>query len=150
MTPEVWGPHLWTSIHFIALGYPKVPTEEQRQLYKHFFTNLHHFIPCMKCAINYKRHLEEFPIDGFLDTKMKLFEWTVHVHNIVNRELGKTELTVPVAMVKYMSGDSIHLNSSREESSQSQCYTITNLSIIAILLILIILSIIFIVKRRIK
>jgi hypothetical protein len=34
-------------------------------------------IPCYKCSINYKR-LDELPIDTFLTTKMKLFEWTVY------------------------------------------------------------------------
>lgn len=89
MLPQLWGPHLWKSIHYIALGYPTTPREEDKMNYNLFYSNLWKYIPCMKCALNYKRHLDELPIDSFLTSNIKLFEWTVNLHNIVNRELGK-------------------------------------------------------------
>ena len=101
MLPQLWGPHLWKSIHYIALGYPKSPKEEDMINYKFFYTNLWKFIPCMKCALNYKRHLEELPIDSFLISNSKLFEWTVELHNIVNKELGKPTMNKEVALKLY-------------------------------------------------
>ena len=101
MKPELWGPYLWRSIHMIALGYPDNPTEEDANNYHDFFTNLWKIIPCLKCALNYKRHLEELPIDHNLVSKKALFEWTVSLHNIVNQELGKPTMTKEHAFQLY-------------------------------------------------
>jgi hypothetical protein len=110
MQPELWGPNLWRSIHFIALGYPDQPTPNDVQNYYELFTNLWKVIPCYKCSINYKRHLDELPIDTFLTTKMKLFEWTVILHNIVNKELGKNQIAFEDAIELYKTKNQIYLN----------------------------------------
>lgn len=94
ITPGVWGPVLWRAIHFVALGYPENPTAEHVQSYGNFFVEaLPDVIPCKMCSDNYKRHLNELPISPFLHEggKHKLFEWTVEMHNIVNKELGKSK-----------------------------------------------------------
>eukprot|EP00798_Chlamydomonas_sp_ICE-L_P029913 gene29913-biopygen11666 len=58
--PSVWGPPLWKSIHYVALGYPADPTPEERRVYKTFFDQiLEHLIPCQVCSENYHRHLVE-------------------------------------------------------------------------------------------
>eukprot|EP00798_Chlamydomonas_sp_ICE-L_P027785 gene27785-biopygen9468 len=58
--PSVWGPPLWKSIHYVALGYPANPTPEERRVYKTFFDQiLEHLIPCHVCSENYHRHLVE-------------------------------------------------------------------------------------------
>lgn len=101
MKPELWGQYLWKSIHFIALGYPDNPSEQELQAYKYFYSNLWQVIPCLKCANNYKRHLEELPIDDFLTSKKDLFEWTVNLHNIVNKELGKPIMSKEIAFALY-------------------------------------------------
>ena len=101
MLPELWGPHLWKSVHYIALGYPDNPTENDMINYKIFYVNFWKIIPCMKCSMNYKRHSEELPIDDFLSSKNRLFEWTVHLHNIVNKELGKPLVQVESAYKIY-------------------------------------------------
>jgi|UniRef100_A0A6C0BHL8 hypothetical protein len=98
MQPSVWGPCLWRSIHVIALGYPYSPTDEDKKNYKEFYENFWKVIPCQKCSVNYKRHLEELEhIDGFLSSPDDLFSWTVALHNIVNNELGKRLYTVEEA-----------------------------------------------------
>jgi hypothetical protein len=105
-TPAVWGPHLWKSIHYIALGYPaEKPTDEDRANYKAFYTEFYKVIPCIKCAENYKRHLSEVPaIDGYLGSSDRLFEWTWMLHNTVNRELGKKTVSLEEAKRIYMRG----------------------------------------------
>ena len=105
MLPTIWGKHLWFSIHFVALDYPDTPGPEHVQAYKDFYTNLWKVIPCFKCAVNYKRHLQELPIDGHLHSQEALFAWTVSLHNIVNRELGKPEMTLEEAKRKYTDPD---------------------------------------------
>lgn len=101
MEPKVWGKYLWTSIHIIALGYPDNPTPDDKQNYKHFYVNLWKVIPCFKCGQNYQRHLDELPIDNSLTNNMSLFKWTVDLHNIVNKELGKRQWTQEEALEKF-------------------------------------------------
>ena len=88
--PEVWGPHLWKSMHFIALAYPNEPTDEQKTQYRNFYVNIHHLLPCSVCANNFKRHIIELPLtDDILKDKESLVKWTVDFHNLVNKETGK-------------------------------------------------------------
>lgn len=101
MEPKVWGKYIWTSIHMIALGYPDKPTQDDRINYQQFYMNLWQVLPCYKCSLNYLRHLEELPIDEHLNDNMSLFKWTVDLHNIVNRELGKREWTFEEALEKF-------------------------------------------------
>jgi FAD-linked sulfhydryl oxidase len=88
VAPELWGPSTWRAIHFAALGYPSEPTEDDVTVYGAFFETLQRVLPCESCAVNYSKHLSELPIEPFLRSG-RLFEWTVRLHNIVNRELGK-------------------------------------------------------------
>jgi hypothetical protein len=101
MSPELWGRYLWFSLHFIAQDYPEDPSDEDKAAYKSFFENLWKVIPCYKCSVNYKRHLEELPIDDYLSTKDALFIWTVSLHNIVNKELGKPLMALSEAKKMY-------------------------------------------------
>lgn len=93
--PKLWGPCLWKSIHLIALGYPKEPTIDNVQAYKQFYQDFYKVIPCDKCSVNYRKHLEELPIDRRLTSRDDLFRWTVELHNIVNKSLGKDHTWTP-------------------------------------------------------
>jgi hypothetical protein len=88
---------MWNSIHYIALGYPNNPTLNDQNNYKTFFLSLGPVLPCHKCSINYQKHLIELPIDMYLINNEKLFEWTVKLHNIVNKENNKPEWTLKQA-----------------------------------------------------
>jgi hypothetical protein len=101
MDPSLWGRCLWRTIHIIALGYPKNPTYEDVIAYKNFYENFWKVLPCQSCSINYKRHLKELPLEDFLVSKLKLFEWTVILHNLVNKELNKKEITLDSAIDLY-------------------------------------------------
>lgn len=106
MQPSLWGPHLWKSIHYIAMGYPNEADNMVRASYKEFYLNLWKVVPCLKCSVNYRRHLEELPpIDGFLGSRDDLFKWTVALHNIVNVELGKPQMDVETAKSIYTNGE---------------------------------------------
>lgn len=101
MLPDIWGKHMWFSIHFVAQDYPLEPSQEDVTSYKVFFENLWKVLPCYKCGVNYKRHLKELPIDPYLESRESLFAWTVELHNIVNSELGKPLMTLDEAKAKY-------------------------------------------------
>lgn len=101
MEPKVWGKYLWTSIHLVALGYPDNPTDEEKSNYREFYRNIWRVLPCYKCAQNYQRHWDELPIDPYMKDNMTLFEWTVKLHNIVNKQLGKREWSFEEAKDKF-------------------------------------------------
>ena len=102
MQRELWGPSLWSTIHYIALAYPAYPSAQDRAYYKNFYTALANVIPCQKCSYNYKRHLQELPLDEHLQSTDQLFEWTVKLHNIVNRENNKRTWTTQQAREFYL------------------------------------------------
>jgi hypothetical protein len=88
--PDVWGPHGWKFIHFITMGYPETPTEEDKKTYKKFFEMLGSVIPCKICGDHYKSHIKKHPIDDeILKDKDSLMAWGVEIHNIVNKNNGK-------------------------------------------------------------
>ena len=98
ISPNVWGPILWTTIHIVALGYPKEPTFSEKRAAKEFYESLTHLIPCPICKLHYQQHLKENPLTPSLDSRHDLFQWTVKIHNLVNKELGKPEYTEQDAM----------------------------------------------------
>jgi hypothetical protein len=84
--PNIWGPHLWKTIHFVALGYPMNPIEEDKKNYKIFYESFKYTIPCIKCRNHYSQHLEKIPIDDqVLRDKYTLLNWTIDLHNTVNK-----------------------------------------------------------------
>ena len=134
---DVWGPKLWTSIHYIALGYSSNPTEDERKNYRTFFMDLGNVIPCHKCSVNYKKHLKEIPINDYLSNNDRLFEWTVLIHNIVNKENGKKEYSVKEAKDYYLNDIKI------EPSTKIDIVTAgvyTAISLVAIVLIAMVIA----------
>lgn len=93
INPEVWGPHGWKFLHYVTLGYPTKPTNEDKNNYAIFFKSLSSVLPCEKCSVNYKKNIIEYPIEEALDTKEKLIDWLINIHNMVNRELKKDILS---------------------------------------------------------
>ena len=102
--PNIWGPHGWKFMHYVSLGYPVNPTESEKQNYKIFYTSLQHILPCDKCAQNYSHNLQKYPIDNHLESRDTLIKWAIDIHNQVNNELNKTELTYENALSLYTNG----------------------------------------------
>jgi len=94
LPPSVWGPIFWNTIHIVALGYSMNPTEEDKTAAKQFYESLVYLIPCPICRVHYKSHLEEMPVDAVLGSRSDLIEWTWKIHNKVNAELGKPQITI--------------------------------------------------------
>ena len=99
------GPKLWKSIHNVALlEYPENPSEDDKTYYMNYYKNFWKIIPCLKCSVNYRKNWEELPITSYLESRTQLFEWTVLLHNIVNKELGKKEISLSEALSIYKPG----------------------------------------------
>ena len=100
--PNVWGPHGWKFMHYVSLGYPQEPTENDKRNYKEFYSNLKNVLPCKTCAMNYERNLTELPIDNALQSRDSLVKWVIDIHNKVNKETNKRELGYDEAIQLYL------------------------------------------------
>jgi hypothetical protein len=91
--PDRFGPSLWQGLHYITLGYPDNPTEEQKQKYKTFFLLLKDTLPCSICASHYAENLNKMPItDDVLKNRENFIKWLIDFHNVVNEMKGKPKM----------------------------------------------------------
>lgn len=93
LSPNLWGPFFWHTMHISALGYPETPSYLDKKAAKDFFESLQFLLPCNICREHYSRHLREYPLTPYLDNRADLFKWTVLMHNIVNKSLNKISWT---------------------------------------------------------
>ena len=100
--PSVWGPYGWKFMHFVSLGYPEKPSQEDKRQYKEFYESLQHILPCGACAQNYKLNIQRTPIDNSLDSRDTLIKWVIDIHNRVNQETGKKTLIHEEALNLYL------------------------------------------------
>lgn len=91
MHPIVWGPHAWKFINAIALVYPENPSIRIKESMKNFILSLVDILPCAKCAKHYKTNIEEYNIDEVVCSREKLMQWSVDIHNKVNKSQNKIE-----------------------------------------------------------
>ncbi len=88
--PQTWGPYIWAAIHYVTLGYPTIPTEEQKQQYKQFFESFQYVLPCSICRDHLKQNLKMVPLtDEILNDREKVINWGIDLHNEVNKMNGK-------------------------------------------------------------
>lgn len=98
MSPEIWGRYGWDFIHLVTCGYPKNPTQEDKDNYYRYFMALQHVLPCGKCRKNMGEHLLKNPLnDEALRDRESMIKWGIDMHNIVNYYTGKDLLTYPEA-----------------------------------------------------
>lgn len=100
--PKLWGKHFWATAHYITMSYPNNPTIEEKQNVKKFFDLLTVLLPCSNCRSHYINNLQRNPLtDNILNSKYKLIEWLVNLHNEVNERTGKKIMSVEQAIDFY-------------------------------------------------
>ena len=149
--PDTWGPHGWKFIHFIALGYPNNPDEKDKQKYKQFFYLLGDVIPCIICAEHYKKNLERINIEQYLNSKNNLLQWTILMHNEVNKSNGEKIYSYDEGLKMILDGQG-PLNCSKPflntKISKLNNFYLNNYNLTFVLLLVIILLIVYIYKRN--
>lgn len=133
MNTSVWGPTMWKTLHLITFSYPEKPSFVQRKQFYDFFNNLRYIIPCVYCRKNYIEHLNEIPIEPYLDNNQLLIKWLIDIHNLVNKKLNKP-------MKSYSEVFSIYKNMMSEindEKSENKKYSKKYIIFILISLIII-------------
>jgi hypothetical protein len=101
MNQNIWGPHLWFSLHTMSFNYPLNPNYQDKKQYENFFISMQHVIPCPVCKKNYIRHIKEHPIEKFLENRKSLVYWVIDMHNMVNAETGKKIVSYDYVIKKY-------------------------------------------------
>jgi hypothetical protein len=125
--PNLWGSSGWKFIHYTALGYPNEPNDIQKKQYYSFFINIGNILPCEKCRNNYIKHFQDFPLEKSLEDKRSLFEWTINIHNEVNKELGKK-------IYSFEEVEKMYTNNSSDKNYQTIMYISISLLLFFILL----------------
>ncbi len=95
-SPVMWGRQAWHFIHFVALSYPHKPTEEDKTKYKIFLDSLGNTLPCQICAAHFKENMMKHPPK--MDSNEEFFNWTVDIHNLVNKANGKKQISFQKAL----------------------------------------------------
>ena len=130
ITPEFWGPHGWIFLHSVTFNYPENPTQTDKINYKSFFESLGNILPCEKCSINYKNHIQKYPIDAHLDSKTSLIQWLINIHNITNSQLGKSVLSPAEVINEYRN----MINKSSSMFSYMNCFIVLSFIILIIII----------------
>ncbi|KAJ4966888.1 hypothetical protein NE237_018737 [Protea cynaroides] len=87
LTKEELGRATWTLLHTIAAQFPDHPTKQQRRDVKELMAILSRIYPCKECADHFKEVLRANPVEA--GSQAGFAQWLCHVHNVVNRSLGK-------------------------------------------------------------
>lgn len=104
--PKLWGKYFWGVAHYITISYPNNPSTEDKLHVKQFFDLLTFLLPCENCRNHYINNLKINPLsDEILNSKYRLIEWLVSLHNEVNGRTGKKLFTVEDAIKKYTRQD---------------------------------------------
>lgn len=99
MKPDIWGPHAWIFLHSIALDYPETPTELEKMNMKNFINSMGEVLPCKKCRLNFKKHLQTYPLtESIFNNKQNLIKWFIDIHNSVNEMTFKNKLSYEEAL----------------------------------------------------
>lgn len=93
MPPQIWGPIFWSTLHIVSLAYSDKPTERQKNNVKAFYESMIDVLPCPICRVHYEENLKAMPVEPALEGRMKLIMWVFDMHNKINSQLGKREIT---------------------------------------------------------
>ncbi|KAL9276038.1 FAD-linked sulfhydryl oxidase ERV1-like protein [Drosera capensis] len=85
---EDLGRATWTFLHTLGAQYPEHPTRQQKKDVKELMAIISRMYPCKECADHFKEVLRANPVQA--GSQAEFSQWLCHVHNIVNRSLGKT------------------------------------------------------------
>lgn len=153
--PDVWGPHGWKFLHYITLGYPNYPTEQDKENYRNFINYFKQVIPCVICKNHFIEHLEIYKLtDDVMSSRINFVNWGIDMHNEVNKKNNKKVLTYDEGyqeILKNCTGENCNTNSYEKiehfKESNTNYYLI---SIIIILVVLLAISCFYIYSNNIK
>lgn len=119
--PTRFGPGKWSDLHMFALY---CCLHNKFDTYVEFAKFILSTLPCLKCRKHAMKNLKNFPIERgqvyenpgnkYHGKVLDCFLWSVLFHNVVNRQLGKPEMTVEDAL-------SLHDSEVIDETCDATC-----------------------------
>lgn len=100
---EIWGPHYWFFLHTVAESYPMYPNAVTKRKYYDLIQNMPIFIPDSEMGDKFSKMLDKYPVTPYLDNRDSFVRWVHFIHNKININIGKTEISLPDALEKYRS-----------------------------------------------
>jgi len=89
--PEIWGKHFWRMIHCFAASYDQKTKVYAKDSFKQFIASLPGVLPCEKARANLIYNLRILPLtESALKDNHTLFLWTYQLHDLFNRQFGKS------------------------------------------------------------
>ena len=128
--PKQWGPHVWATIHTLAL---RSDSTGDIDAYQSFLRSLQDLLPCDTCKTDYTKWMKH---NGG-PTKNNAFEWSVNLHNYVNSKLGKTTVSLEDAKSAWtMSNCSYSCKNEQPTKPSMSLYVL----VVILILLLVVLS----------
>lgn len=96
-----WGCFLWGYLHTITIFEKEKITIEEFERIKRILLDFKYIIPCDECKDEYSSFLKLLKFIKYEDImldRMKLFKWSVIIHNKANKKLGKKYIAYPEAL----------------------------------------------------
>ena len=99
--PTVWGPHFWVVLMTMAVSYPLKANEVTQKKYYDFITNLPLFIPHPQIGNKFSSLIDKYPVSPYLEGKDSFLKWVHFIHNKINVQIDKDEITMTEALDAY-------------------------------------------------
>ena len=89
ISKPAWAHPLWAIIHYSAYYSSSILQVPWKQAYKAFMSCLRYSMPCPICRNHLEENLSNINIDQYLHSNTSIFEFTVILHNTVNKSNNK-------------------------------------------------------------
>ena len=100
LNKKIWGPKFWEVMHMVSFSYPHHPTLEEKNAAYNFYTSIAYLLPCKLCGQHCKENILENPPN--VNSKYDLIKWCLDLHNMVNKQTGKSLLTYNEIKMNYI------------------------------------------------
>tara|TARA_A100000164_G_C21691671_1_gene669239 strand:- start:284 stop:817 length:534 start_codon:yes stop_codon:yes gene_type:complete len=100
---SVWGPNAWKFLHISSFSFSDNPSHKEKKAATDFFNSISSMLPCDICSEHCEKYLKDHPPD--VRNKTALSTWLVNFHNIINKRLGKPQISYKQAKKLYDNGN---------------------------------------------
>lgn len=98
-----WGNSLWSFIHSLLLENINTDNIQTIEILKNLLINIQNCMPCYKCKNKYTPYLSKLENTNSI---IELFNWSVDLHNEINKHFSKSEWTYDMAKEEWKNSSS--------------------------------------------
>lgn len=104
VSPPIFGPPLWFSLHNAAAHYPDNPSPITKDRMKHIILGIPVLTPCSNCSEHASAYIESHydDLDKICSGRDPLFKFFVDFHNYVNKRYNKPIMSYEDAYKLYL------------------------------------------------